>query len=229
MTDGNKWHAHVRSTLRRYFQKRSAPRAIVSLLLVLAGFFGFLLSYASLRLGLDQMWIRYPVALLAGYALFLCLLRLWVEWERSRFNPKEAEIKALALEERRSHPDSPLNRDRNTSWFDWLDVSHIALDDGCLPALLALLLFAFVTVLAMTVAAMPALLAEVFLDVFIVSVLYRRLRVAAQEHWLGTAVRKTWWLALITAGLLALAGWCLESAAPGSRSIGPALEKIFRG
>src|SRR5687768_3661391 len=98
MNDENKWRAHVRSTLRGYFQKRSAPRAIVSLLLILAGFFGFLVSYVSLRFGLAQMWVRYPVALLAGYAFFLCLLRLWVELERSRFNPKEAEIKALALD-----------------------------------------------------------------------------------------------------------------------------------
>jgi len=81
----------------------------------------------------------------------------------------------------------------------------------------------------MTLAATPALLAEVFVDVFIVSVFYRRLRIAAQEHWLGTALRKTWWLALIGAGLLALLGSILETAAPGSRSIGPAIQKILRG
>lgn len=138
-------------------------------------------------------------------------------------------MKELVVEESASRKDSPLNRNRNTSWFDWLDVSHIALDDGCLPALLALLLFGFATVLAMAVAAMPALLAEVFLDVFIVSVFYRRLRIAAQEHWLGTALRKTWWLALMAAALLALLGWGLETAAPGSRSIGPAIEKILGG
>jgi len=38
----------------------------------------------------------------------------------------------------------------------------------------------------MAVAAMPALLAEVFLDVFIVSVFYRRLRLAAR----GTLARR---------------------------------------
>jgi len=61
-----------------------------------------------------------------------------------------------------------------------------------------------------------------------VSVFYRRLRMAAQEHWLGTALRKTWWLALVAAGVVALVGWGLETAAPGSRSIGPAIEEIMR-
>lgn len=55
MSDENKWPSHARATLRRYFQKRSAPRAIVSLLLIMAGLFGFLVSYASLHIGLIQM------------------------------------------------------------------------------------------------------------------------------------------------------------------------------
>lgn len=230
MSEKNEWPAHARASLRRYFQKRSAPRAIVSLLLILTGSFAFLVSYASLHFGLTQMWIRYPVALLAGYAFFLGLLRLWVELERSRFNPDAAEINAFVLEERRSPKKSLREYDRRSSWLDWLDVPNVLdLDDGCLPALLGFIVIGLVVFLAMAVAAMPALLAEVFLDVFIVSVFYRRLRLPAQEHWLGTALRKTWWLALIAAALLSLAGWGLETAAPGSRSIGPAIEKILRG
>jgi hypothetical protein len=226
----DKWPAHARATLRRYFEKRSAPRTIVSLLLILTGFFGFLVSYVSLHFGLTQMWIRYPVALLAGYGFFLGLLRLWVELERSRFNPDTAEIKAFASEERRSANPSVPRHDRGTSWLDCLDVPNfLDFDDGCLPALLALVVFGLVVLLAMAVAAMPALLAEVFLDVFIVSVFYRRLRVAAQEHWLGTALRRTWWLALIAAAFVALAGWGLETAAPGCHSIGPAIEKLLHG
>jgi len=224
----DKWPSHARATLRRYFEKRSAPRTIVSLLLILAGFFGFLVSYVSLHLGLTQMWVRYPVALLAGYAFFIGLLRLWVELERSRFNPEAAEIEALVVEERRSANPSVLKYDRRISWLDWLDVTNVLdFDEGCLPALLALLVFGLVVVLALAVAAMPALLAEVFLDVFIVSVFYRRLRVAAQEHWLGAALRKTWWLALIAAALLSLAGWGLETLSPGSHSIGPAIERFL--
>lgn len=230
MSDKDKWPAHARATLRRYFEKRSAPRSIVSLLLILTGLFGFLVSYAALHFGLTQMWIRYPAALLAGYAFFLGLLRLWVELERSRFNPDAAEIKAFVHEERRSAKASGEKYERRNSWLDYLDVpSVLDFDEGCLPALVFVVVIGLIALLAMAVAAMPALLAEVFLDVFIVSVFYRRLRIPVQEHWLGTALRRTWWLALVTAALFSLAGWSLETAAPGCHSIGPALEKILRG
>jgi hypothetical protein len=99
-------------------------------------------------------------------------------------------------------------------------------DEGCIPLLLFLFLFAL---LAATVAALigaPALIAEVFLDAFLVTVLYRRLRIAEKEHWLGTAIRKTWALALMTAALLAVTGWVLDELAPGSRSIGRAIEQL---
>ncbi len=230
MSDKDKWPAHVRATLRSYFQKRSAPRSIVSLLLILTGLFGFLVSYAALHFGLTQMWIRYPGALLASYAFFLGLLRLWVELERSRFNPNADEVKAFVQEERRSAKASEEKYERRHSWLDYLDVPNVLdFDEGCLQALIVVVVMGLIALLAMAVAAMPALLAEVFLDVFIVSVFYRRLRIPAREHWLGTALRKTWWLALAAAALFSLAGWTLETAAPGSRSIGPAIEKILRG
>ena len=82
--------------------------------------------------------------------------------------------------------------------------------------------------LAYAVMAAPGLLAEVFIDAFIVSALYRHLRIATEGNWLGTAVRKTWLLAFATAALLCLAGWCLEMLAPGAHSIGPAIEKLLR-
>jgi hypothetical protein len=56
-------------------------------------------------------------------------------------------------------------------------------------------------------------------------VLYRRLKKAAQGNWLSTAIRGTWGLAMLTAGLLSLIGWALQSMAPEAQSIGPALRE----
>ena len=87
--------------------------------------------------------------------------------------------------------------------------------------LLAAIVVGLVAVLVFVVTSAPALLAEVFIDAFVLSVLYRRLRIAAKEHWLGTAIRKTILQACMFALLLSFAGWCLEFLAPGSHSIGP--------
>jgi hypothetical protein len=172
------------------------------------------------------MWVRYPVAVLVSYSALLGLIRIWVEIERRRFDPDEADLRA---EPPSPSPASDLRRGGGSSWFDWLDLGHFGfpdLDEGCLAAVLFIVLGLLLVGLVMIVAAAQALLAEIFLDAFIVSVLYRRLRIAQKEDWLGTALRKTVVPALITAILLGLGGRVLEESAPGAHSIGKAIKQI---
>ena len=169
-----------------------------------------------------------PIAVLSGYGVFLLLLRSWVEFEKSRFDPRAGEIEK-ALEESAFYRPAAEKWRRGSSWLDWLDFpGGLDFDEGCIAALLIGVLCALIGLLVFSILSASALIAEVFLDAFIVSALYRRLRIAAQEHWLGTAVRKTWLPALLTAALLSLAGWCLETMAPGAHSIGPALDRLLQ-
>ncbi len=223
-----KWRTRARRALERYFAKRSAPRLILSVLLLLTGTAGLLISFLLLRGGVEAMWLRYPIAVLAGYGVFLLLLRSWVAFEKARFNPPAGEIEADFS--KGGAEDSWADRPRARSWIDslnWLDFSDGFDLEGCIPALLIGIVLALSGLFLFAIFSASALIAEVFLDAFIMTVLYRNLRVAAREHWLGTAVRKTWWAALITAVLLGLAGWCLEALAPGAHSIGPAFQRVF--
>lgn len=223
-----KWRKRARQALESYFHKQSAPRLILALLLTLTGAAGFLVSVALLHGGVQQMWLRYPIAALSGYGVFLLLLRGWVEFEKSHFNPRAGEIEK-ALEEGSFDNPSWANRHRGSSWPGWLDFpSNLDPGEGCIPVLLLGVLLALVGLLIFVILSASGLIAEVFLDAFIVTVLYRRLRVAAQEHWLGTAVRKTWLPALLTAALLSLGGWCLGTMAPAAHSIGPALDYLLQ-
>lgn len=54
------------------------PRAQMSLILASTGAAGFLASFLMLHLGVSLMWLRYPLAVLFAYAVFLLLLRLWL-------------------------------------------------------------------------------------------------------------------------------------------------------
>lgn len=71
-------------SLRRRLQRKSYPRLHASLILLLTGLTGFLVSFALLRLGLTAMWLRYPVAILVAYGMFLILLRVWLSLNRPR-------------------------------------------------------------------------------------------------------------------------------------------------
>jgi hypothetical protein len=58
------------------------PRLQMSLILLVTGLVGFLVSFALLRAGLGRMWLRYPLAVIAAYVAFLLLLRLWLFYQR---------------------------------------------------------------------------------------------------------------------------------------------------
>lgn len=58
--------------------RRGMPRVQMSLILAATGASGFVASFLMLRLGLSSMWLRYALAVLFAYAVFLLLLRLWL-------------------------------------------------------------------------------------------------------------------------------------------------------
>ena len=218
----------ARAALEAYFERRSFPRTMLSLVLIITGLCGFFVSYLLLRLGVEHMWVRYPIAAAIAYGILLGLVRLWVELERGRFNPDDAGIDDASEPVEKTRTRAPHYQPRST-WLDYLDLPDFGgfdFDEGCLPAILLTVVLSLAAVLVATVAGAPLLIAEVFLDVFIVAVLYRRLRIAEKEHWLGTAIRTTWAPALVTVILLGIGGWALEEMAPGARSIGPAIEQI---
>ena len=70
--------------VRRRLVRGGRPRLLVAFLLALTGAAGFLVSTALLRLGVMQMSVRYPLAVLSAYAFFLLLLRLWLALQRRK-------------------------------------------------------------------------------------------------------------------------------------------------
>lgn len=211
--------------LADFLRRRSFPRLALGLVLALTGLAGFGFSFFLLKAGLGAMWLRYPVAVLGAYAIFLLLMRCWVEIEHSQINPEDPEI----LDALENGAPEPSNTRSSDNWLDWLDLPDTNLFDaeGCLPAILIGVVIALMGMVIVALIGAPVLLAEVLIDILLAGVLYRRLKRAAEENWLGTCIRKTWVFVLCTAGLLFVAGVCLTIAAPEAESIGPALEKLL--
>lgn len=226
MSVPSKWRQHARKALENYFSKRSYPRAILSLIILITGLAGYIISFAMLRAGLTDMWLRYPLAVLGAYAVLLGLVRVWVEIEKARFDP--AVIATIKREREEFLPTH--QKSTSSPWLDipsGLDVPDF--EEGCLVAILIGAVVALAVVVVTTIVGAPLLIAEVFFDAFIVSVIYRRLRLAQKEHWLGTALRKTWKAAIILALSLSSIGFVLQQMAPGAPSIGKAIEQIRLG
>lgn len=231
--DDGRRRSRVVKAIEGYFVRRGYPQFTLGLVLLLTGLAGFGISFVLLHAGMGDMWLRYPLAVLGAYGVFLLLMRLWVEIERHQFDPNDPELLA-ALEKDRPVPVLTDQKKGKSSWLDWLDLPTdlIPGDEGCLGGIIVLALvgvvIGLIALLLSVLAAAPALIAEVFLDAVLVGVLYRRLKIAAKEHWLGTCIRKTWLFVVVTTLVLFLAGMVLTVSAPGTKSIGAALEYIFR-
>lgn len=82
--------------VRRRLVRGGSPRLLVSFLLALTGGAGFLVSTALLRLGVTQMSVRYPLAVLSAYAVFLLLLRLWLALQRRKTRSSRSSLDPLS-------------------------------------------------------------------------------------------------------------------------------------
>jgi hypothetical protein len=208
----------IRGSLEKYFEKNSAPHFLLSLIVAFTGGVGFLVSWLLLHFQDVDMWIRYPVAVIAAYFVFLGLLRLWAEVERHRINPDTMErIATPELTDSRAYsgPSAAGNR----SWFDVLDIIDFGEDEVAGCALIITGIVAAGSVIAVILSA-PALIADVFLDAVLVTILYKHLKTAARQDWLGAAVRRTWVAVIVLLIALSAAGAVIQWHWPQAKSLG---------
>ncbi len=80
----NRRRERIIRLVKSRLSRKGRPRLLVSLILLVTGIAGFLVSFLLLRSGMTRMWLRYPLAILFAYCVFLLLLRLWLFLQRPR-------------------------------------------------------------------------------------------------------------------------------------------------
>lgn len=85
--------------VRRLLLRRALPRVQMSLILAATGAAGFVASFVLLHLGVWRMWVRYPLAVLFAYAVFIVLLRVWLflHGRESRGDASGMELDAAGM------------------------------------------------------------------------------------------------------------------------------------
>ena len=196
---------------------------------------GFLASVLLLKAGVGQIWLRYPLAVLIAWGVFLGLVRVWAELERSTMRIDEdlgrTDLQGdepVAVREstwRGKPPESGL--DRWEGWGRVLDISGYLLEfEGCLAVAAIVAAIAMATGAAIAIGGMilqaEALLAEVLLDAVLITALYQRLRKKELDWWTSGVLRQTIKPVLMIMGSLMIIGVLLHFYAPEARSIGGA-------
>jgi hypothetical protein len=229
--------------IKRQLLKESMPKFQMSLILLLTGLAGFLASFSLLHLNVTRMWIRYPIAILIAYGVFLLLLRLWL-WLHGRDMDLDLDIDLdLPAEESGSGEVSHFNSGadigdnhvvesaassvNSSSGSFWSSIDFdLDLDDGWI-VILALILIIGLLILSLYIIYMaPLLLAEILVDGVLLVGLYKKVKHIDQRHWMRTALRRTIVPALLIALLFSVAGFAMQRVVPEAHSIGGVWKNI---
>jgi hypothetical protein len=227
----------------------SFPRLQMMLLVALTGGFGLLASFSMLRLGLDSMALRYPLALVVSYLFFLILLWLWLRTKASDY----LEVPDLSgLAPSGGQPSSSIDLASGgggsfggagaSGTFDapLADLGGVTdapmkavgeaassigdADELAIPIVAIVLAAVLATGLVLAslyaVYIAPALFAELLVDGGLSYALFRRLRSQDRPLWLASAMRRTVMPFAVTAVFLAAVGAAMSAYAPEAKSIG---------
>lgn len=235
-------HLSAADRLRRYLLRHGAARFQMTVIAAATGLTGFIASVLLLSFGVESMPIRYAVAVIVAYAVFLFLVRLWISRQRSRL-----ELDALDVIDPGFAPDiigagrdapqvggggefggggaggswdSPDIDTGGGSWVVDAAASSADAEEGVVVVLPLVLLVGGLLAACSALYAAPLLIAEVLIDVALVSGLYRRLHKMEPKSWLKVAVRRTWLPVLVVLLCVVVGGYLLQSAFPQADSIG---------
>ncbi|WP_235580960.1 hypothetical protein [Pseudorhodoferax sp. Leaf265] len=222
------------------------PRLQMALIVALTGGFGLLASFVLLRLGLDAMALRYPLALCCAYGFFLFLVWLWLRTNAADYvDLVDVPGPLPRLPERmpgfQSGGGGDFGGGGASAAFDSASVDASPMgplgnaastaaegDELAIPLLAIVLAVGLALASLYVVYIAPVLFAEVLVDGALSYALFRHLRGQDPAHWLSTTVRRTVLPFAATAVFVALVGVAMTAYAPGARSIGEVLEHAAR-
>ena len=198
------------------------------------------------------MWLRYPIAILTAYGVFLMLLGTWLWLQRHSL---DVDSDLLNLDFPRSSASGSGESlqfgggdagggGAGGSWGESVSSSTSAstsgssgsadfgfdLDfgEGCLVVIALLAVVGGLVASFYIIYIAPALLAEILVDGAMVAGLYRRVKNIEPGNWLQTAVRRTILPAILAAVFFTVAGVALQKAYPTARSIGDVWNQLKR-
>jgi FtsH-binding integral membrane protein len=229
--------------IRRRLLRRSRPRFHVTLILLSTGLAGFLTSFSLLHLGLLGMGLRYPLAILFAYGMFLLLLWLWL-WLQRRdrkvdidpsvldFIPQpagNAEIFEIGSggdfsgggaggswgASVSTSAQTPAGGSSAEGVGSALDLEYVGLIVVAAVAVLGGLIASFYIIYIA-----PTLLAEILVDGALVAGLYRRVKRIERKNWLHTAIRRTLLPVILVTIFFTVAGFALQQAVPNAHTMG---------
>ena len=226
--------AHARQRLQRF----GWPRLQMSVIVLVTAAVGLVSSHSLRLAGLDSMLLRYPLAIVAAYGVFLLLMWAWIRWRRDlQIDEVDVDLLDLATEEPQDWIGSGGGSSGAGSSASWESPSSPGLLNGLpnveldgeagLPvaAVLTLMAVAMIAVVAAgwVIWSAPVLMAELMVDAAIAGGLYRRIRHMQAQGWWWLCVRHTIWPMCGVIVFFAAVGGFAQHVAPDATTLSEAV------
>jgi hypothetical protein len=212
---------------RRVLEKLASPRLSMCLIAALTGAAGLFASWLLLQCGVLAMWLRYPLAVVLAYGVFLFLLWCWLQTQPQQEEPDSGELADIGYDLGNTVSGSGRSSANLANDSSATDLPDIGDGEGAVIGLVIVALIALGTALLAAfsiVTIAPVLLAELLVDVALAAGLYRHVRkIDRDRYWLRTALRHTAWRFAAVAVIAALAGLLFAWLVPGAVSLGDLL------
>ena len=232
--------SHAILRIKHRLEQDSFPRIQMSLIVGLTGAAGLLFSFTMLQLGVTSMALRYPLALLMAYGVFLLLLWLWLRTKAEDYvdipdfsgsGSSGSGDYTPAFEGGGGHFggggasgsfDMPAGSD-SSPLSDAVGAVGDA-DELAIPLLVIVFAVGLALASLYVVYVAPMLFAELLVDGALSYVLYRRIKATDSPHWVESAVRRTALPFALTAVFVSATGAAMAAYAPGAHSIGQVVQ-----
>lgn len=224
---------------RQHLQQRGWPRLQMALIVALTGAAGFLAAHLLRLAGVDAMLLRYPMAVLLAYGVFLLLMWIWIRWRWDNvLDGLSPDVGGGGLSPPGSALEPPWSGvggrsgggGASASWSESapqseVEVSEVPLaglveDEAGLPLLALLGIVALVAAVLLAsvwvVWSAPVLMAELLVDAAIAGGLYRRMQGMQEQGWWRVCVTHTIWPLLGLLLFFVVLGWLAQELAPGA-------------
>jgi hypothetical protein len=207
----------------------------MGLILVVAWLAGMGSSLVLVRLGVRSMPVRYLLAVVLGYLLFLVGVRLWLGYARKALPHLQREI--VEDEEGRrsaSTAGEGIAPRRGEGWgardSSLADVPTGGGDvlglEGCLiPAVVTLLVAAVGGLFWYVLAAAPEFLGEAVVQLALAAALRKKGKAWESGHWSDSVLGATWGLGLAAGFAAVIIGLLVQAACPSAVTMFDALSQ----
>ena len=189
--DDERWRIEVyRDKLKRSLSARFFLRFHVSLILFATLLAGFIVDVALLHAGLKSMLVRYPLAILAAYATFVCGIRLWLDYSGiAEYLDRNKAEKLVGDGVPIGEPIKP----GGGGWIEGLNFAPVD-GDGCLAVIAIVVVGAaiFFALGGYAFMAADSIFADVVLEILLAAGLLRGVRRMERGGWLPGLWSSTW-------------------------------------